>query len=60
MFHDESVYPDQFSFKPERFLRDGQINPDVKDPEQLIFGWGRRYSGQQRIRLPLRRPRNDT
>lgn len=42
MFHDESAYPGPFSFRPDRFLEDGQINPDVKDPEQLIFGWGRR------------------
>ncbi|KAF9645509.1 CyP450 monooxygenase [Thelephora ganbajun] len=30
------------TFKPDRFLKDGQINPDVRDPEQLLFGWGRR------------------
>ena len=39
---DESVYPDPHVFNPGRFLKDGQINPDVKDPEQFVFGWGRR------------------
>ena len=43
MLRDESVYPDALNFNPDRFLKDGQINPDVKDPEQLLFGWGRRY-----------------
>jgi len=30
------------SITHERFLKDGQIDPNVKDPEKLIFGWGRR------------------
>ena len=43
MFRNESVYPDAHNFNPGRFLKDGQIDPEVKDPEELIFGWGRRY-----------------
>jgi cytochrome P450 len=35
------MYPDPFSFRPERFLKDGKINPDVKDP-LAAFGFGRR------------------
>jgi cytochrome P450 len=42
MLHDPDVYPDPFSFKPERFLKDGKLNPDVKDPTKIIFGFGRR------------------
>ena len=42
VFHNESLYPDAHTFKPERFLKGGQIDPNVKDPEKLIFGWGRR------------------
>jgi len=43
MLRDESVYPDPHTFNPERFLKDGQINPDVKDPDQMgAFGFGRR------------------
>jgi len=43
VFRNESVYPNAHKFNPNRFLKDGQINLDVKDPEQLVFGWGRRY-----------------
>jgi len=43
MFRDESMYPDAHTFNPDRFLKDGQIDPNVKDPEQLVFGLGRRY-----------------
>lgn len=42
MFRDESVYPNAHIFNPGRFLKDGQIDPNVKDPEKLVFGWGRR------------------
>jgi cytochrome P450 len=48
MFHDESVYPDAHTFNPDRFLKDGQINPDVKDPEQMLFGYSRRYLHSRR------------
>ncbi|KAJ7152976.1 cytochrome P450 [Mycena filopes] len=41
LMHDEEVYPDPKSFKPERFLLDGKLNPDVQDPE-AVFGFGRR------------------
>ncbi|KAF9646526.1 cytochrome P450 [Thelephora ganbajun] len=41
-FRNESAYPDAHAFKPDRFLKDGQIDPEVKDPERLLFGWGRR------------------
>jgi len=40
MAHDESVYPDPFSFKPERFLNeDGTLNDDSRI---LAYGFGRR------------------
>jgi len=43
MLHNESVYPDPHTFNPNRFLKDGQNNPEVKDPDQITFGYGRRY-----------------
>ena len=39
------MYPDPENFKPERFLKDGKINPDVQDPNAFVFGYGRRYVG---------------
>jgi len=42
MLHDETVYPEPFEFKPERFMNDGQINPAVRDPDHAVFGFGRR------------------
>ncbi|KAJ6579947.1 cytochrome P450 [Mycena vulgaris] len=41
ILHDEAMYPEPCAFKPERFLRDGKPNPDVRDP-QAAFGFGRR------------------
>ncbi|KAF7371180.1 Cytochrome P450 [Mycena sanguinolenta] len=41
MLHDEVMYPDPYSFKPERFLLDGVPNPAVSSPE-VAFGFGRR------------------
>lgn len=41
MLHDENVYPDPFEFKPERFLKDGKLDPSVQDPG-VAFGFGRR------------------
>ncbi|KAI0318125.1 cytochrome P450, partial [Amylostereum chailletii] len=38
MSHNESVYPDPMSFKPERFLH----GEKVREPNTIAFGWGRR------------------
>jgi len=44
MLHDESVYPDPFAFRPERFLtEDGlSLNTTARDPGHAIWGFGRR------------------
>jgi hypothetical protein len=38
------MYPDPYSFKPERYLLDGKLNPAVTDPD-IVFGFGRRSGG---------------
>ncbi|KAJ7065515.1 cytochrome P450, partial [Mycena amicta] len=43
LLHDNDIYPDHESFNPERFLRDGKLNPDVRDPDMAAFGFGRRH-----------------
>ena len=42
MLHDETTYPEPFEFKPERFMKDGQLNRAVRDPDHAAFGFGRR------------------
>ncbi|KAF5349137.1 hypothetical protein D9756_009446 [Leucocoprinus leucothites] len=43
MLHNETVYPDPFTFIPERFLtNDDKINKSVRDPRHACFGFGRR------------------
>ncbi|KAF9545038.1 cytochrome P450 [Agrocybe pediades] len=43
MLHDPKVYPDPFSFRPERFLKeDGTLDNSVRDPSLFAFGFGRR------------------
>ena len=39
---DPSIYPDPESFNPDRFLKDGKIDPLVFNPEDRVFGTGRR------------------
>ncbi len=36
------MYADPEAFEPARFLRDGELDPDVMDPATYIFGFGRR------------------
>jgi cytochrome P450 len=43
MTRDEEVYPDPESFKPERFLKNGTLNKEIRDPRDIVFGFGRRY-----------------
>jgi cytochrome P450 len=43
IFHNEDDYPNPNQFNPARFLdADGKINPNVRDPTGIVFGFGRR------------------
>ncbi|KAH9929126.1 cytochrome P450 [Epithele typhae] len=40
--HDPNTYHEPASFAPERFLRDGKLDPEVRNPNDFVFGFGRR------------------
>ncbi|KAF8064878.1 cytochrome P450 [Lyophyllum atratum] len=42
MLHNEDVYPDPFSFHPDRFMKGTKLDPAAKDPTHAAFGFGRR------------------
>ncbi|KAI0641999.1 CyP450 monooxygenase [Trametes meyenii] len=42
LLHDPEVWDHPDEFRPERFLRDGKLDASVRDPETLMFGFGRR------------------
>jgi hypothetical protein len=42
MTRDEEVFPDAESFEPERFIKEGVLNKEVRDPRDILFGFGRR------------------
>lgn len=51
--YDETVYPTPHVYDPERFLKDGKLDPSVKDPEDRVFGTGRRYVSAHAMVLTL-------
>ncbi|KAF9457686.1 cytochrome P450 [Collybia nuda] len=42
MLHDGAVYPDPFKFNPDRYIKDGKLDLEIKDPKLVAFGFGRR------------------
>jgi cytochrome P450 len=42
MLKDQRDYSEPHKFKPERFLRNGRLDDSVRDPMDIIFGFGRR------------------
>jgi cytochrome P450 len=42
MLYDERDYPDPHEFRPEHFLKNGQLDSSVRDPMDIAFGFGRR------------------
>ncbi|THH28546.1 hypothetical protein EUX98_g5640 [Antrodiella citrinella] len=48
--HDPEDYPEPELFKPERFLKeDESLNPAVRDPSTITFGFGRRVCPGQYV-----------
>ncbi|EMD37520.1 hypothetical protein CERSUDRAFT_73399 [Gelatoporia subvermispora B] len=42
ILHDPKAYPDPEEFRPERFLKNGELDLSVRDPAVAAFGAGRR------------------
>lgn len=42
MLHDPEVYPDPFTFNPNRYRIDSDIDFIQEDPRKFAFGFGRR------------------
>ena len=40
--HDSKYFNDPMKYQPERYLKDGILNPDVIDTDSIAFGFGRR------------------
>ncbi|KAJ2919360.1 hypothetical protein MD484_g975, partial [Candolleomyces efflorescens] len=43
IMHDEKNFDKPFEFSPERYIKDGKIDPSVLDPDSTAFGYGRRW-----------------
>ncbi|KAI0085091.1 cytochrome P450 [Irpex rosettiformis] len=42
ILHNPEEYPEPDKFNPDRFIKDGVINPMIRDPAAIAFGFGRR------------------
>ena len=40
--HNPDIFGDPMEFRPERYLKNGQLDPDMLDPEAVAFGFGQR------------------
>ncbi|KAF7978425.1 hypothetical protein HWV62_594 [Athelia sp. TMB] len=48
VLNDEKMYPDPFTFNPDRFIKNGKLDLSVRDPE-AAFGYGRRICPGQHM-----------
>ncbi|KAF9479115.1 cytochrome P450 [Pholiota conissans] len=42
ILHDPAVFKDPLEYQPERYLKNGQLDPNVRQPDTGAFGFGRR------------------
>jgi len=42
ILHDPKSFNNPMEYDPERYLKDGKLNPDMMDPDSVAFGYGRR------------------
>ncbi|KAF8960727.1 cytochrome P450 [Flammula alnicola] len=42
ILHDPTIFKDPLEYQPERYLKDGQLDPNVRNPDTGAFGFGRR------------------
>jgi len=53
IFYDEKKYPGPERFNPDRFMKDGKLDPNVFDPTPVAFGFGRRICPGRHIAWSL-------
>jgi len=42
ILHDATVFTEPLEYQPERYLKDGQLDPNTRNPDCAAFGFGRR------------------
>lgn len=42
ILHNEIEYPNADLFNPDRFMKGGALDPSIRDPATVAFGFGRR------------------
>jgi cytochrome P450 len=53
IFHDPERYSEPGAFKPERFLKNGEVDKSILDPLDIAFGFGRRICPGRQIAMEM-------